>query len=69
MIDRRTFVSGSVLVTLVPTLHFMPGSLQASEPVCGGTVLKIDGWNVPDEGNCVEEIWITINRSWRATWR
>jgi hypothetical protein len=69
MIDRRTFVSGSVLVAFAPTLPLMPASLQANEPVFGGSVLKIDGWNVPGEGNCAEEIWITINRSWRAAWR
>ncbi len=68
-IDRRTFVSGSTLVALAPALRLMPASLPTSETGLRGSALKIDGWSTPDEGRCAEEIWITVNRSWRAAWR
>jgi len=52
MIDRRTLVSGSVLAAFVPTLRFMPASFETSEPALAGSLVKIDGWSTPGEGNC-----------------
>jgi len=68
-IDRRTFVSGSALVALAPALHLMPASPSTSVIEIGGLELKMDGWSVPNKGNSTKEIWIRVNRSWRAAWR
>ena len=79
MIDRRTFIiQGATLFATVPALTIlMPGSSTAQTPLMTGAgvdenpiLFKIHGWDhyegEPSNGN---EVWLTINQSWRAAWR
>jgi hypothetical protein len=67
---------------IAPSLTARPG--LAPSPGAGGTeaarmAFKIAGWEVGGEGatgdlkagsaETAEEVWISIDRSWRATWR
>ena len=69
MIDRRKFVSGTTLVAVVPTLSWLPVALPTPAAQTNRLVMKIDGWSTPGQRGTDEEVWITVNRSWRTAWR
>ena len=69
MIDRRKFVSGTALVAIVPTLSLLPVGLPTPAAEANRLVMKIDGWSTPGQRGTDEEIWITVDRSWRTAWR
>ena len=68
MIDRRKFMSGTALVAVVPTLSLLPVVLPTPAAE-NRLVLKIYGWSTPGQHGTDEEVWITVNRSWRTAWR
>ena len=81
---RRTFLVGAgvfaaspVLANLLSTADEVARSLPALPPLrplaAGaanrtGLVFKIDGWSVQDSA-ARDEMWFSVNRSWRAAWR
>ena len=74
MIDRRTFVAGTALVAVAPTLGLLP--TQAGPSVAAPSaataariVFMIEGWSVQDERTTADQVWIRIGRSWRTAWR
>jgi len=69
MIDRRTFVAGTALIVVAPTVNLLPVELPNPERLTGQLVLMIDGWSVPDECNAADTVWIRIGRSWQVAWR
>ena len=69
MIDRRKFVSGTTLVAVVPTLSLLPVALPTPAAETNRLVIKIDGWSTPGQRGTDEEVWVTVNRSWRTAWR
>jgi hypothetical protein len=69
MIDRRKFVSGTALVAVVPTLSLLPVALPTPAGESNRLVMKIVGWSTPGQRGTDEEVWITVDRSWRTAWR
>ena len=73
MINRRAFVGGTALVAVAPlvtpTLESPDASLPARAPIACPIVLLIDGWSVPGDTVTPDQLWIGVNRSWRAAWR
>jgi hypothetical protein len=69
MIDRRKFVSGTALVAVAPTLSLLPVALPTPAAEANRLVIKIVGWSTPGQRGTDEEVWITVNRSWRTAWR
>lgn len=69
MIDRRTFVAGTASVALAPVLDLLRVQLPPSETPARQLVLLIDGWNLPNESNAADAVWIRIGSSWRTAWR
>jgi hypothetical protein len=79
MIDRRTFViQGATLLATVSTLaDVLTCSSPARTPPMteagpdeNSTVFKIHGWDpYGGEASKGNEVWLTINQSWRAAWR
>ena len=77
-LSRRTFLVGAgvfaaspVLANLLSTDNEVAGALPplAAGAANGtGFVLKIDGWSARDSGTG-DEMWFSVNRSWRAAWR
>ena len=78
---RRTFLVGAgvlaaspVLANLLSTADEVARSLPALPPLAAGAangtdlVFKIDGWSVQDSG-ARDEMWFSLNRSWRTAWR
>jgi hypothetical protein len=78
-IDRRTFmVQGATLIATTGCLGILvPGSpIGQSHRVIGpetnenSTRFKIDGWDISEAGVAnADDVWLTVNRSWRAAWR
>ena len=69
MIDRRKFVSGTALVAVAPTLSLLPVALPTPAAETNRLVMKIYGWSTPGQRGTDEEVWITVDRSWRTAWR
>ena len=69
LIDRREFVTGAALVTLAPTPALPSTRVAAPSAKHGQLVMKIEGWTSPDQSGADDEIWIKLDRSWRAAWR
>ena len=47
---------------------------QNADPIISGSakervVMKIVGWSTPGQRGTDEEVWITVDRSWRTAWR
>ena len=68
-IDRRTFVAGTTSVALAPTLALLAVPPPTTATASRRVVLMIDGWNLPDENDTADVVWIRIDRSWRTVWR
>ena len=68
-VDRRTFVAGATLLTVAPTLQFLPVPSSAVAANARPIAFMVDGWSVPDDGGSADEVWIRVGRSWRTAWR
>jgi hypothetical protein len=69
MIDRRNVIVGTALAAVAPALSFASALVPTPAAEATRWVVKIDGWSVSAEADAAEEIWIRVNRSWRAAWR
>ena len=69
MIDRRKFMSGTTLVAVMSSLSLLPVALLTPAAEANRLVMKIDGWSTPGQHGTDEEVWITVDRSWRTAWR
>jgi hypothetical protein len=69
MIDRRQFIAGAALAVVQPTLGLSPA--EASLPVKNlhHPTFMIDGWSSPSRSDTADQVWIRVDRSWRAAWR
>jgi len=67
MIDRRNFVTGVALTTMVPALPLLPASppTLATSPLA----LKIEGWSDPRDSGAPDVAWIRVGNAWRTAWR
>jgi hypothetical protein len=76
--SRRAFLVGAGVFTASPALASLlsadyevaPALPALPAAAAHGTdlVFKIDGWSVQDSA-ARNEIWFSVNRSWRAAWR
>jgi hypothetical protein len=69
MIDRRTFVVGTVSAAILPLGTSLSEQLLPAEAATGGVVLMIEGWSVPNASGAADAAWIRVGRSWKAAWR
>ena len=74
MIDRRDFMAGTALIAIAPPLELLPAHLPPGDSKLGNPIFMINGWSTPHaEGDNAdtarEQIWITVDRSWRTAWR
>jgi hypothetical protein len=69
MIDRRDLIAGAALVAVAPTLEWLPPALSQPGVNSSYPVLLIDGWNVEDDSDATNQVWIRVDRSWRVAWR
>jgi len=82
--QRRDFLMGTAFVVSVPALgclaslapsgkqaRTLPEALQPQVAGTGmkshGVVIKIDGWQ--NDAPTDDEVFVSINQSWRANWR
>jgi hypothetical protein len=84
-INRRTFILGTGLAAAAPAfadlLVFaraytaLPPEPKPSPADADGLVFRIDGWSARDDvtpdgaAQRSDEVWISINQSWRTSWR
>ena len=75
-IDRRTFIiqGATVLATASALADVLvrssPPLITEAGPDENFTVFKIHGWgHYGEEASNGNEVWLTINQSWRAAWR
>lgn len=79
-IGRRTFILGTGLAAAAPAFAelFALARTYASPPPASpeeSIVFRIDGWSVrddvtPDDApSKSDEMWISVNQSWRTAWR
>jgi hypothetical protein len=83
-IDRRSFIQRTALVAAIPTVAalyplysmaeapLLPGPSPQAATATGANSIAfmIDGWDHRDaEVSNENEVFIRINRSWRANWR
>jgi hypothetical protein len=55
----------------------LAAAVSQPRPVTGmarrnGVAFRIEGWDLPDQAGTVaagNEVWISVGRSWRTTWR
>jgi len=69
MIDRRDFVAGVALTTMVPALPLLPALLPTLATQLTPLTLRIEGWSDPEESGAADVAWIRIGHSWRTAWR
>ena len=82
--QRRDFLMGTAFVVSAPALgclaslatsgkpaRMVPEALQSqvaeTELQSHGTVIKIHGWQIDPPTD--DEVFVSINQSWRANWR
>jgi hypothetical protein len=68
MIDRREFIAGATLVFVAPAIP-LPSQRPPSAASQSRVVFMIRGWSVQDERAGANQVWITVNNSWRTAWR
>jgi hypothetical protein len=69
MIDRRTFVAGAVVAVVARPSDSMA---LPSTPPSGRTTpvtFVVDGWSAQTDDKTSDQLWIRIDRGWRASWR
>jgi hypothetical protein len=69
MIDRRDFIASTILVGLTPAIQLSPRQQSSSAASQSRVVFMIRGWSVEDERAGANQVWITVNNSWRTAWR
>ena len=69
MIDRRNFVTGVALTTMVPALPPLPASSPTLATELSPLALRIEGWSDPAESGAPDAAWIRVGHSWRTAWR
>ena len=69
MIDRRNFVTGVALTTMVPALPLLPASPPTLATELSPLALRIEGWSDPGESGAPDVAWISVGHSWRTAWR
>jgi hypothetical protein len=79
MLERRSFLisCGCIVAGLaaaeagtpdVPAMVLPPRPSETSE--APGVALRVQGWDAPEPAEGAGgQIWISIDRSWRAAWR
>ena len=74
-LSRRTFLVGAgvfaaspVLANLLSTDNEVAPAVPAVAEDGPDLVFKIDGWSARDSG-AGDEMWFSLNRSWRTAWR
>jgi hypothetical protein len=70
MLDRRTFLAGTGLMTVAPAFELVPAQLGASPPGSSNHLaFLIDGWSVAGEAYQPDQMSLRLGQSWRAAWR
>jgi hypothetical protein len=69
MIDRREFIASAALVCVAPAIHLLPTQRPSSAASQNRVVFMIRGWSVQDDRAGANQVWITVNNSWRTAWR
>jgi hypothetical protein len=69
MIDRRNFVTGVALTTMVPALPLLEASPPTLARKLSPLALRIEGWSDPAESGAPDMVWISVGHSWRTAWR
>jgi hypothetical protein len=69
MIDRRTFVAGAAFAAIAPSLELGTRRLSADETDRHHLTFSIEGWSIPNNSGATDQVWINLDRSWRASWR
>ena len=82
-INRRTFLQDMAIVSIAPAISNLllvssaaqssaavsPAPLH-SQPAGGNSILKIHGWDQQCDNELKEnQVWLSINGSWRTAWR
>jgi hypothetical protein len=67
--DRRTFIVGTGLVSITATFDRWSPQAATHGVDSGHVEFKIAGWSVDDGREAPDAVWITLSRSWRASWR
>jgi len=78
-IARRTFLfaagafaASPVLAKLLPWAHGVAPDLPVPAAAAEQTdlVFRIDGWSARESiASSCDELWLTVNKSWRTAWR
>ena len=72
-IDRRVFAAGTALVAIAPVVapafELLSPPLPPHAARIGSVVFMIDGWSSRDDSVTADQLWIRVDRSWRAAWR
>ncbi len=69
MIDRRNFTIGAAMVAVAPPLQLLSCQQPTAAASPTRVAFKIHGWNTANENSVAEEVWLRLDRSWRAAWR
>jgi hypothetical protein len=68
-IDRREFLAGAAFVAVAPALPALPTSSTPTARPVGPIAFMIDGWSMHDDLATIDQVWVSVNRSWRTAWR
>lgn len=66
---RRDFIVSATLAFVAPAIHLLPSEQPSSAASQSRVVFMICGWSVQDDSAAANQVWITVNNSWRAAWR
>jgi hypothetical protein len=69
MIDRRHFIASATLAFVAPAIPLLPSLQPVAAASQRGVAFMIRGWSPEDDGTGADQVWITVNNSWRAAWR
>jgi hypothetical protein len=70
MLDRRTFIAATGLMTVAPAFDL--ASPQCPTSPAGSAnhpAFLIDGWSIADEADGASQMWLRLNAAWRAAWQ
>ena len=65
-VHTRSFNAGS---SVLPSAVSLQSDLPVTEAAGYDLPFRINGWEPREEMAADERLWISINQSWRATWR
>ena len=69
MIDRRTFIAGAMVAAVAPATNLLASPSGPSADGTGGVVFLVEGWSDQSSDESADQIWLRIDRGWRASWR